>query len=198
MRTAFSFSSTVTVNGLHSRQQNQNLPAPAKCDCVSTLRWLAQRRETKKKRHLPYPPTLSGMTCLTNPSISDKVYCNVQYILDREVEMKKQERHCTIMNQMRQQEVQALATTAERGFVTSYDIARWQSVAQPHAWRLLNELLTEGFVKRENSVGENRMYVRWTLTPAGRKRLRSRPVALMRAKAVLLKYKIRRYRRGLA
>ncbi|KKM88402.1 hypothetical protein LCGC14_1259170 [marine sediment metagenome] len=111
--------------------------------------------------------------------------------------MKKRERHLAILAQMQQNEEMSKVQNDRRAWVTSYDIARWQSVAQPHAYRLLTELYELGLVWREKRQLLLSLITEYTLSPEGREELAKKPMLAAIARETLMQYKMNRYRKGL-
>lgn len=111
--------------------------------------------------------------------------------------MKKSDRHLTILMNMRDQRLNATATGDVREWQSSYDVAQGQSITQPNAWRLLKELVSIGFVHRNDNVEDVRGTVRYTLSEAGNRFVNNRRIARRNAMKRLIEYKTRKYRKGL-
>ena len=111
--------------------------------------------------------------------------------------MKKKDRLLTILVNMRDQQFNAVATGDVRGWMSSYDVAHSQAVTQPNAWRLLEELVGCGFVARDETCGDIRGTVKYTLTEIGMRYLDKRRIARRHAMQRLIEYKTEKYRKGL-
>ncbi len=112
--------------------------------------------------------------------------------------MKKQERLISILHQMSSQEQKALSSCLIRSWVSSYDVAHWQSIPQSQAWMLLDTLVGQGTITRSDNDADKRKAVEYVLTPLGRKKLHVFAISVTHANQVLIRYKVNRLRKGLS
>lgn len=111
--------------------------------------------------------------------------------------MKKYARHMTIMVNLRDARRNNAATGLGRDWMSSYDVSFTQSITQPQAWRLLQELVAKGFVARSAHRDWNGGVVKYTLTDEGSKYLHTHFVRATLAMHHLINYKIKKYRKVL-
>ena len=111
--------------------------------------------------------------------------------------MKKNERLLTVMAYLRYQRCNGMQEFADRPLSTAYDVARTQSISQPQAWRLLQELVKVELVIRVEIAQNDNPVVMYTLTERGYKQLKNRRISLTHAMQVLARYKTEKYRKQL-